>query len=168
LVLKQYTTFRKYPKNRENNMRLGLQLIPESAFYSNLRNALGPRSWSALSKKIREENSYTCKYCPFIEDRSRRLYTHLHEVWEFDITTKTQKLVDFECICPTCHSVHHWGLSRVQGKDMDYLLEHACEINNCTRQQFEEHIKKSFSTWRDLSYIKWSLDFSLFPDIKIP
>ncbi len=92
-------------------MKLELHLIPRSSFCTNLRNNLSRTKWDQLSKKIRGEANFTCEIC------GANKITHLHEVWEFK--DGIQKLVQFECLCPQCHAVHHWGLSDLQGKDMD-------------------------------------------------
>lgn len=135
--------------------KLELHLIPESCFGSNLRKQLGNYQWDKLSKRIRTERNFTCDIC---DDTRIPKYMHLHEVWEF--TNGIQKLVGFECVCSTCHDVHHWGLSQIQNKDMDDLMMHACEVNGCMEHDFQQHIRQSFNIWRQRSYQNWKLDLS--------
>jgi len=139
-------------------MKLELQLIPASSFCSNLRNHIGQDKWTLLSKKIRNEHKRKCQICGWQESYTQRQYTHLHEVWSFDMKTGIQKLVGFECICPTCHNVHHWGCSELRGEDMDKLIAHACRINKCTRIEWMAYVDKSFREWSKRSDIEWNID----------
>lgn len=143
-------------------MRLKLQLIPEGAFYSNLRKSLDPIVWQQLSKKIRGEHNFTCQFCGWKQKPQLNEWTHLHEVWEFDDVKKIQKLVGFECVCPTCHLVHHWGYASLSGKDLDMLLNHACEVNKCTQIEFDKHIDEAFKEWNGREGVEWEIDFNGF------
>ena len=133
-------------------MKLELHLIPQTSFYSNLRNKIGRTEWDKLSRKIRSERNFTCELCGSTNK------THLHEVWEFK--KNIQKLVRFECVCQTCHAVHHWGLSEVQGRNMDFLTKHACKVNDCTLNQWHAHLNESFRTWTKRSEKQWKVDVS--------
>jgi hypothetical protein len=147
-------------------MKLNLQLVPQSAFCKNLRNKVGQSRWSSLSKQIRASNHFTCQLCGTKENRKIKLYTHLHEVWEYDDDKLIQKLAGFECLCPTCHAVHHWGLSQLRGMDMDMLVRHACKVNNCTKDEFMKHVYESFDLWRKRSIeINWELDMGVYEDL---
>lgn len=139
-------------------MKLELHLIPQSTFYFNLRNFLG-KEWNKLSKEIRSKNGRTCQLCGWKEQQGH--YTHLHEVWEFNDELLEQKLKGFECLCPTCHAVHHWGLSQLQGKNMDYLLRHACKVNNCSKEEFTTHVCESFIVWEKRSKQQWQINYNL-------
>lgn len=141
----------KVPKTK-SGLKLELNLIPASSFGSNLRKKLG-RKWDTLSKRIRGERRFICDIC-----NAKGKTTHLHEVWEFDEKNKIQKLIGFECICVTCHSVHHWGLSKIQGKNMNALMNHACNVNQCKRKVFNKHLLESFETWRRRSDCNWTLN----------
>ncbi len=147
---------------KKNRLKLRLHLIPSSAFYSNLRKEIGPEKWSNISRKIRGDNNFKCMFCGWKENRSKQEYTHCHEVWKFNKETKVQFLKGFECLCPMCHAVHHWGYSQVRGEDMEALFVHAVYVNKCTIKDFKNHIKKSFKVWRRRSAIKWSLDLNKY------
>lgn len=140
-------------------LKLGLHLIPKSSFCLNLRNAIGQRRWFALSRKIRAENNFTCQFCGSKEDPSHHRYTHLHEIWDFNEKTNTQTLVGFECLCQDCHHTHHWMFSEYKGFDLELLIEHACKVNGCSRDQFEKHIVEEKEKWLKRSKIEWALNF---------
>ena len=141
-------------------MKLELQLVPKSSWYTNLRTAMGLH-WTQLSRQIRNGADCTCKYCGWketYETRENWEYTHLHELWEFKAETGIQKLIGFECVCPDCHMIHHWGLAEVKGLDLNKLLEHACKVNGCTKEEFKKHISDSFEEWQRRSERKWQVD----------
>jgi 5-methylcytosine-specific restriction endonuclease McrA len=144
-------------------MKLELNLIPKSSFYCNLRSEMG-RQWDILSKRVREQHNYTCQICGVKPQTTRDV--HLHELWSFNEETKIQKLIGFECICTTCHSVHHWGYSQIKNMDMNFLLIHACKVNKCSKNEFNEHIEESFRIWEKHSCIDWGIDTLLIKNIK--
>ena len=145
-------------------LKLALHLIPETTWYQNLRKELGSQ-WKCVSYAIRARNQWTCQYCGWQEDRSIRRYTQLHEIWEYDTEKMIQRLIGFECLCPMCHKVHHWGGSKARGEDMDALMKHACKINNCTPQVFRKHIINSFKEWEERSKKKWTIDTSKLQEL---
>lgn len=147
-------------------MKLKLELVPETAFCKNLRNRLGQSRWSSLSKQIRSAHHYTCEYCGAKEDKSKRFYTHLHEVWEYDDEKHIQRLARFECLCSNCHAIHHWGLSQIRGLDMGFLLKHASNVNGCTEEEFKSHVYDSFKLWRERStQPSWNLDLGIYEEL---
>lgn len=149
-------------KSLGQTMKLELHLVPQSCFYSNLRKVL-KSNWTQLSKDIRGKADLTCQICGWRQGHSSpvlgRRYTELHEVWEYDEEKKVQKLVEFECLCPACHAVHHWGYSQVSGKDMDFLMYHACHVNGCSKSEFTQHLIESKEIWERRSFLSWKTDF---------
>jgi len=136
------------------DLKLKLHLIPSGSFYSNLRNQLTQNEWSRISKMVRGYHG-KCQFCGWKPSIFRKEYTHLHEVWNFE--NGIQQLVDFECVCPTCHYVHHWGKSQIDGLNMDFLLRHACKVNKCSEEIFKQHIEDSFWEWQMRSQCEWNL-----------
>ena len=144
-------------------MKLELHLIPKTSYYINLRNYLGS-GWKVISDSIRAKNDFTCQYCNLKKDPKN---IHLHEVWEFSKETSVQKLVKFECICSTCHSIHHWGLSMIQGKNMPFLSKYACKINNCSIFEWNSYVEECFEEWKKRSEISWKVDVSYIDTFKV-
>lgn len=140
-------------------LKLNLQLVPGSAWHSNLRTTLGSYKWSKLSKEIRELNNHRCEICDFVSAGGGDL--HLHEVWDFNPEKHIQKLVKFECICRDCHDVHHWGRSCnvYDNYRINFLINHATRVNKITKAEFMQHINDSFIRWQELGNVdKWILD----------
>ncbi|MCK9441980.1 MAG: hypothetical protein M0Q13_11235 [Methanothrix sp.] len=80
---------------------------------------------------------------------------------------KIQKLIKFECICNVCHSVHHWGILSLQGKNMDFLTQHACKINDCSIEEWQEYVVNCFKEWRERSLINWKIDTSYINNFRL-
>ncbi len=148
-------------------MKLELHLVPESSFASNLRKQLGAR-WSALSRRIRGEHDWKCQLCGWKENRPSSLFTHLHEVWEYNDDTHVQKLTGFECVCPDCHAVHHWGRSQISRKDMDVLTKHACRVNNCTEAEWDKHVEEASALWNTRSGHQWKIEMEDWESLADP
>jgi hypothetical protein len=144
-------------------MKLELHLIPYGAFYTNMRNQLGHHKWKRISQAVRDANRRTCKFCGWHEQPP--IYTECHEVWEFNVEARKQILKGFECLCPTCHAVHHWGHSKALGMNMMRLVEHACNVNKCHIEEFRRHVEASFDEWNVLSAMNFELDQTNFEEM---
>jgi len=135
-------------------MKLELELVPKTAWYSNLRKHMSKSEWTKLSRKIRNAKDRTCELCGWKENNGK--WTECHEVWSYDDNTYIQKLERFICLCPTCHHVKHWGLSNIIGRDMAALTVHAIDINQISVKEWIEHIKSATDTWNHRSQHNWN------------
>ena len=150
-------------------MKLKLELVPKTSWYTNLRKLLNAKDWSMISRYVRDSYNRTCMYCGFVEDLSKRLYTECHEVWTYKVINNiyVQQLDSFECLCKNCHLVHHWGYANASRKvNMDSLTEHACKVNNCTYDEWTDHICESSVEWLGRSEHEWKLDTKGFVKVK--
>lgn len=110
-------------------LKLTIELIPETAANENLRSAR-PGLWNKLRKETYEKYVYRCGICgveprvepeikPPIESelkpgfnwKKRRL--ECHEAWEYDDVARIQKLSKLVALCTHCHQIKHWGWARV-------------------------------------------------------
>lgn len=93
---------------------------------------------------------------------------NLHEVWQYDDKNHMQKLEGFILLCNMCHHVKHIGFAGIlakQGKlDYDKVIEHFCEVNNCTEKEFEKHKTEAFEIWRNRSKHEWNQDFGKYKE----
>lgn len=139
-------------------MKLELELVPSTAFYSNIRKIVSETDWKKISKTIRRLHNNKCQLCGSIEKPYRKYYMHCHEVWDFDYETKKQSLVKLECLCPECHSIKHYCHSINIGISEKELVSHACKVNNCNIATFKDHIAIAFVAWQVKSTIEYSFD----------
>ena len=92
-----------------------------------------------------------------------------HEFWEYDDKRHVQRLVAVHHLCDLCHKVKHigfWCRTR-DGKELlarlgltrEDLVRHFCRVNNCSREEFEEHEREAFRIWEERSRHRWKQDF---------
>ncbi len=136
---------------------LYVDLVPSSAWYSNLRAELEPSEWKALQKLTFKRAGYCCEIC---SGKGPKWPVECHERWAFDETTGIQRLTGLEALCPDCHEATHMGLAAVRGK-ADRAEAHLKKVNGWSDEQASEHILTAFRLHRRLSVRPWTLDASL-------
>lgn len=143
----------------EKDLKLTIELIPESAWGENLRKYLPKKVWDRIRKEVFKKSGYKCAIC----GSSEKL--QCHEVWEFDDENHILKLKDFMALCEKCHLVKHFGMAGVlasEGKiNLEELIRHFMRVNNCDRKTFEEHKREAFKKFHERSRYEWLLDISV-------
>jgi len=140
----------------ENNqsLKLEIELVPQTCFYSNVRKVVSDSKWDNIRKKAYREAGYRCSICGADEQ------LHCHEIWSYDDENHIQHLEGFQALCENCHMIKHTGFSMhtEKGKeifDQDELIEHFCDINECSRDDFFKHKEEAFDTWSESSKQEW-------------
>ena len=141
-----------------DKLKLGFEIIPTSVWGYNLRSELSKQAWDYIRKDAYEKANGKCTICGAYRKR-----LEAHERWEFDISTKTQKLKDVIAVCHSCHSVIHIGRTQAIGEE-DKAIIHFKKVNgvdysvyiNALKRANEENLKLStIDDWvLDLSYLK--------------
>jgi len=150
---------------------LTIELVPSTVWASSLyqiyrrKNQLG--KWRKIKKQLLEKEGRRCWICGKMSTR-----LEAHEFWEYDDENHIQKLVAIHHLCPMCHKIKHIGFwchteeGRKQlensGLTREDLIKHFCEVNNCSRREFEEHEEEAFGTWRQRSKYKWKQEFGKY------
>ncbi len=137
-------------------MKLTVELVPETSWYSNLRKAMPRAQWDKLRRKVYAEYGHRCGIC----GAGGRM--NCHEVWKYDDDDQTQRLDRFISLCDMCHHVKHIGFAGVlagEGRlDFEKVVEHFMNVNRCDRATFEEHSREAFAVWRRRSRHRWTVD----------
>jgi len=137
------------------NMRLEIELVPRTVWFSSLYHMLPLEIWASIREKHIQTTGARCEICG-----SSQRPLQLHEMWQYDDEKHIQKLLGFELLCRKCHSIQHIGLAMIRagagGVNYDMLAEHFCRVNRCSRQDFDRHVDKAFKVWRERSKHKWS------------
>jgi hypothetical protein len=89
-----------------------------------------------------------------------------HEVWQYDDAKKIRKLKRMIALCPSCHMVKHYGLSKVRGRD-DHAFLHLIKVNKMTPARARLYIRKAFDLWEVRSTSQWTVDISHLKDYGI-
>lgn len=147
-------------------MKLEIELIPKGSWYQNLRNSISKEEWDKLRKKVYQEAGYQCGMC----GASGRLYCH--EVWKFDDFNLKQKLIGFKALCEYCHYIKHLGMVNVKIASgelpvdfIETLIHHFCKVNDCNRDDFENHKDDAYKVWMERSGKHWKIDFINWKDV---
>lgn len=133
---------------------LYVDLVPSSAWFSNLRSELTQEEWGAVKKKTFRSASYRCQACGGVGPKHP---VECHERWRFDHDSGIQTLVGTIAFCPACHEATHFGLARVRGRDRIAIQQLMC-VNRWSEAQVMEHVNKAMEEWKGRSRIRWKLD----------
>lgn len=145
-------------------MKLTIELVPSSSWYTNVRSNVTPEQWDIIRTKSRVAAANKCEICG--DSGLNQGFHHpveCHEVWEYDDKKKMQKLVRLISLCPMCHKTKHIGLAQIQGFG-DIVLEHLIKVNNISEAKAKKYIVSSFDTWFKRSEHEWTLDISYLDD----
>jgi len=142
-------------------MKLTIELIPETAFYKNLRKALIDKGrkdiWDMIRHKAYADANYTCSICG---EKTNRL--ECHEIWGYDEEKSTQTLKGFHALCNMCHHCKHMGMANIlhqKGQlDIMEVINHFAKVNKLSIDQANIEIEKAFKIWRVRSKKPWKQD----------
>ncbi len=137
----------------EKNM-LFVDLVPNSAWFSNMRSELTKEEWELVKKATFKTARNLCEICG---DRGPQHPVECHERWHYDLQTKVQTLVRTIALCPACHESTHFGLARVKGRDRE-AKQHLMHVNGWDDAKANQHILQAMNEWQQRSKIKWKLD----------
>lgn len=144
--------------------KIGLDLIPETAWFSNAREFLSEEVWKTLHNELSKKNHFRCECC---DGQGLQHPVEVHERWAYDQATRVQSLIGFSVLCPACHEVCHFGLARVKGRD-GIAIQHLQQVNGWSEEEAQDHIKAAFDVWKRRSKIEWSIDLDLIERLGLP
>jgi hypothetical protein len=136
--------------------RLTIELVPQSCWFSNVRDQVSPSDWDRIRKQVYEAANRRCEVCG---GRGPRHPVECHEVWEYDEAAGVQRLTRMTALCPACHEVKHIGLAGIRGR-ADIARAHLAEVNGWSAETAEQYVEEAFATWQARSTRAWSLDIS--------
>jgi hypothetical protein len=142
---------------KPKKLRLEIELVPSTSWYSNLRKYISNHDWDRIRKKAYADANYKCEIC------GEKGQLHCHEKWNYDDEKRIQRLEGFEALCVNCHMIKHAGFSMYteEGKkrfNRDELIAHFCKVNNCDRNYFIRHETEAFKIWAKRSQYQWKVD----------
>lgn len=135
---------------------LTIELVPRTCWFSNLRSGLTVEQWRALRRRVYKRAGYRCQIC---DGRGPNHPVEAHETWSYDDVMGVQRLECVRALCPACHTVKHFGLATIRGKE-DMARRQLMTVNKWSVAMASSYIEYSFSQWRERSQRTWSLDFS--------
>ena len=144
-------------------MRLEIELVPATCWFSNVRSAVTKKRWDKIKQQVSTQAWDTCRICGGVGPKHP---VECHEIWSYDDINQIQKLLGMLALCPDCHRVKHFGLAQVQGKE-EVALQHLMKVNELSRKQAEQYVQAAFARWAERSIKKWTLDISYLSEYGI-
>jgi len=144
-------------------MKLTIELVPETSWYSNMRKVMTKEDWDILRKQVYKKYNWRCGVCDDIG------MMNCHEIWEYDDVAHIQYLRGFIALCTMCHHCKHIGLAGIladQGR-LDYteIENHFCKVNKCTHAQMDEEVREAFELWDRRSNHTWFINFGEYENL---
>lgn len=136
--------------------RLSVELVPETAWWTNVRSNVPRKDWEKCKAFVRERSGNRCEICG---GRGRRWPIECHEIWHYDDDNQVQTLVDLIALCPPCHEVKHIGHADVRG-NFQYAFRHLMKVNEWQEDHAALYLAKVFEIWRMRSQMPWKLDIT--------
>ncbi len=146
---------------RISGFSLTIELVPETSWYSNLRNRAGRDLWDKIRYQSYKDAGYKCSVCG--RDRAS---LYCHEVWEYDDDKHIQKLKGFVALCLACHMIKHIGYAGIQSEagrlDYNSLIRHFRRVNGCSYDDFVLVRDMAFEVWEERSMVEWTIELGEF------
>jgi hypothetical protein len=136
-------------------IKLTIELVPETAFYKNVRSEVSSAEWDIIRRTAYKNAGYVCEICGGKGDKHP---VECHEVWEYK--KGVQRLVRFIALCPKCHQVKHFGLSQMRGLEEE-CIKHLMKVNGWGKDTALEYIDSCWEIWEARSSKSWTLDISV-------
>lgn len=137
-------------------MKLTVELVPRTAWYSNVRSNVSHRKWDVIRKKCYAAANYRCEICNGVGIQHP---VECHEIWEYDDKTSTQTLKGLIALCPNCHKVKHPGLAQLND-EMNLVEKQLMQVNGITNLEAKAAVNEAFVEWERLNQYEWELDIS--------
>jgi len=137
-------------------MKLTVELVPRTAWYSNVRSNVSTKEWDRLRRKCYELANRRCEICKGVGTKHP---VECHETWQYDDTNHIQKLIGLIALCPNCHKVKHPGLAQMKG-ETKLVEQQLMKVNGITYSEAITVINEAFKQWERRSMYDWKLDIS--------
>jgi hypothetical protein len=143
----------------KTRLKLTIELVPGTSWYKSLNKLLPRSEWDRVRRRAYAQYGHRCGIC----GAEGRL--NCHELWEYNDATHVQRLSGFIALCDLCHFVKHLGFAGIlaaEGKlDIESIVRHFMNVNQCDREAYEKHREQAFRQWAARSRHKWSIDFGM-------
>ena len=143
-----------------SNLKLTIELVPRTAWYSNVRSNVTQQEWDVIRKKSYENASHKCEICGDVgTNQGVKHKVECHEIWEYNDESYIQKLTGLISLCPNSHKTKHVGLAQIKGEE-GIVINQLMKVNEMTEEEAIEYIEQSFEVWGERSEYDWELDIS--------
>jgi hypothetical protein len=141
-------------------MKLTIELVPKTCWYTNVRSNVSKSEWDRIRKHCYNLASNKCEICGDTGfNQGIRHAVECHEIWSYDDVNFIQKLEGLISLCPMCHKTKHVGLAQLNGQ-LDRVAKHLSKINGIKLKESYEYIDNAFKLWSDRSHFDWTNDIT--------
>ena len=133
------------------------QLVPASAWSSNLRAIMTDAKWREFRELVFIKHGKICAFCG-----ASPKSLDCHEIWKYVQSDKfagIQSLVKVLPLCKPCHMVCHIGFWSLKGK-FEQVLAHMMRVRKISRGYALAEISAANELFEKLSSVEWELDVS--------
>jgi hypothetical protein len=142
------------------NLKLTIELVPETCWYSNVRSNVSRSIWDKIRLKSYSHANNKCEICNDTgKNQGYRHNVECHEIWEYDDINKNQTLINLISLCPNCHIVKHPGLAGLNGKS-HIVMNQLMKVNSISRTEANNVLNEAFKKFEERSKFKWNLDIT--------
>lgn len=141
-------------------MILTSELVPKTAWYSNVRSNVSKTQWDIIRKKSYKQYNNVCGVCG--DNGKNQGFNHAvecHEIFEYDDINHIQKLTQLISLCCHCHFVKHPGLAKINGNEK-IVISQLMKVNSITENEAALYIENVFNIWTERSKYEWKLDIT--------
>jgi hypothetical protein len=142
------------PSTKLPEVRLYVDLVPNTAWFSNLRSVLTLPEWAAVKTRTFRAANYVCEICG---GRGPNHPVECHERWTYIEDVHLQLLDKTVALCPACHEATHYGLARKRGRELE-ARDQLLRVNRWTHDQVAKHVSLAMADYERRSSMKWRLD----------
>jgi hypothetical protein len=150
-------------EDRSFGAGLFVDLVPRSCWFTNVRSCVSERDWERLRRMITGRAGRRCEVCGQSEDRPAGRWLEAHERWAYDDASRVQSLRRLICLCTDCHTVTHFGLATVQGRDAQ-ALRHLRAVTGLSAGDTDLLVEAAFELWSQRSRFEWALDLGILTE----
>lgn len=139
---------------QEATIKLNIELVPRTAWFTNLRSDLKASEWDKIRRKCYAEAGYKCEICSGVGPKHP---VECHEKWNFGDGKIT--LTGLIALCPSCHEVCHIGLAGIRGRG-EIAMRHFMKVNGISATEAKKLIAEAFALYHERSKRdKWVLEY---------
>ncbi|MDH0342015.1 HNH endonuclease [Chromobacterium haemolyticum] len=142
-------------------MKLTIELVPATCWYSNVRSNVFPATWDRLQAMVFKAAGYRCEECG---GRGDTHPVECHEVWSYDDHKLIQRLERLISLCPKCHQVKHIGLAVKTGK-ASAVIAWLASVNDIPPEKALQYAQHAFKIHQIRSRFQWSLDLQVLTNL---
>jgi hypothetical protein len=148
-------------------MKLTIELVPSTAWYSNVRSNVSKEEWDKIRKKSYSKANHKCEICGDVgTNQGVKHNVECHEIWEYDDQKHTQTLTGLISLCSYCHKTKHAGLASIKG-ETPIVINQLMKVNEITETEAIAYMQEAFRIHANRSQFQWKLDISYLDEYTV-